>query len=302
MHLYRFCPPGYKPCDPQVIRDRVQHLELCYQELCALAAQRKARLHQSRRLWNFFWETAELESWIKEKEHIFSSMDYGKDLTGVLVLQNKHNAFEDELGARRAHLQQIMDEGDKMVQARHFGTPGIQQRMADVHRQWQQLEDLAAFRKRNLQDTQKFFQIQGDADDLKTCLLDSRRQMMSNDLGHDEYTTQRLFRKHRSLQDELAKSAATIEALFKQANSLAEELRNTPDIQRRLTDIRDLYMELLSLSDLRKKMLEDTMSLYTIFSESDACELWMSQKETWLVGLKTPEKLEDLEVVQNRYD
>ncbi|XP_048831695.1 spectrin beta chain, erythrocytic isoform X1 [Brienomyrus brachyistius] len=291
---------SYKPCDPQVIRDRVQHLELCYQELCALATQRKARLHQSRRLWNFFWETAELESWIKEKEHIFSSMDYGKDLTSVLVLQSKHNAFEDELGARRAHLQQVMDEGDKMVQARHFGTPGIQQRMADVHRQWQELEDLAAFRKRNLQDTQKFFQIQGDADDLKTCLLDSRRQMMSSDLGHDEYTTQRLFRKHRNLQDELAKNAATIDALFKQANSLPEELRNTPDIQRRLTDIRDLYMELLSLSDLRKKKLEDAMALYTIFSESDACELWMSQKETWLVGLETPEKLEDLEVVQNR--
>ena len=70
-----------------MIRDRVQHLELCYQELCALAAQRKARLEQSRRLWNFFWETAELESWIREKEHIFSSLDYGKDLTSVLVLR-----------------------------------------------------------------------------------------------------------------------------------------------------------------------------------------------------------------------
>uniref|UniRef100_UPI003AABFA06 spectrin beta chain, erythrocytic isoform X2 n=1 Tax=Centroberyx gerrardi TaxID=166262 RepID=UPI003AABFA06 len=291
---------SYKPCDPQVIRDRVQHLDLCYQELCSLAAQRRARLEQSRRFWNFLWEMAELESWIKEKEHIFSSLDYGKDLTSVLVLQSKHSAFEDELGARRAHLQQVMAEGDKMIQAKHFGSPKVQERMDDVMRQWQQLEELAAFRKQNLQDTQKFFQFQGDADDLKAWLLDAKRQMSSDDVGHDEYTTQRLLKRHKDLRNETAKNGATIDALSKQANGLPEELRNTPDIQRRLKDIKDLYMELMSLADLRQKRLDDTMALYTIFSETDACELWMGQKETWLVGLEVPEKLEDLEVVQNR--
>uniref|UniRef100_A0A673HUZ1 Spectrin beta chain n=1 Tax=Sinocyclocheilus rhinocerous TaxID=307959 RepID=A0A673HUZ1_9TELE len=291
---------GYKPCDPQVIRDRVQHLDLCYQELCALAAQRKARLEQSRRLWNFLWEIAELESWIREKEHIFSSLDHGKDLTSVLVLQSKHSVFEDELAARRDNLKQVMDEGESMIQAKHLGSPKVQQRMDDVRNQWQQLEDLAAFRKQNLQDTQRFFQFQGDADDLKAWLVDAMRQMSSDDIGHDEYTTQRLLKKHRDLRDEAAKNGANIDALSKQANALPEELRHTPDIQGRLNDIRDMYIELLTLSDLRQKKLDDTMALYTIFSETDACELWMGQKETWLVGLETPENLEDLEVVQNR--
>uniref|UniRef100_A0A8C5I6D2 Uncharacterized protein n=1 Tax=Gouania willdenowi TaxID=441366 RepID=A0A8C5I6D2_GOUWI len=141
-----FSPAGYKPCDPQVIRDRVQHLELCYQELCALAAQRRARLEQSRRFWNFLWEVTELESWIKEKEHIFSTLDYGKDLTSVLILQSKHSAFEDELGARRANLEPLLAEEGAMVQAKHFGSPQIQESMDDIRRQWQQLEELAAFR------------------------------------------------------------------------------------------------------------------------------------------------------------
>lgn len=255
----------------------------------------------SRRFWNFIWETAELESWIREKEHIFSSLDYGKDLTSVLVLQSKHSAFEDELDAWRDHLMQVMEEGEKMVKGKHIDAPKVQQRMDEVQRQWQQLEELAAFRKQNLEDTQRFFQFQGDADDLKAWLLDAKRQMSTEDIGHEEYTTQRLLKRHRALSDEAVKNGATIDALTKQANSLPNELKNTPDIQRRLKDIKDLYMELLTLSDLRKKKLEDTMALYTIFSETDACELWMGQKETWLVGLETPEKLEDLEVVQNRY-
>lgn len=291
---------GYKPCDPQVIRDRVQHLDLCYQELCALAAQRRARLEQSRRFWNFLWEVTELESWIREKEQIFSSLDYGKDLTSVLILQSKHSAFEDELGARRAHLEQVLAEGDKMIEAKHFGSPKIQECKDDLKQQWQQLEELAAFRKQSLQDTQTFFQFQGDADELKAWLLDAKRQMSSDDVGHDEYTTQRLLKKHSNLKNEAIKNGATIDALSKQANALPEELQNTPDIQRRLKDIKDLYMELMSLADLRQKKLDDTMALYTIFSETDACELWMGQKETWLVDLEVPEKLEDLEVVQNR--
>uniref|UniRef100_A0AAQ4RED3 Spectrin beta chain n=1 Tax=Gasterosteus aculeatus aculeatus TaxID=481459 RepID=A0AAQ4RED3_GASAC len=291
---------SYKPCDPQVIRDRVQHLDLCYQELCALAAQRRARLDQSRLFWNFLWEVAELESWIREKEHIFSSLDYGKDLTSVLVLQSKHSAFEDELGARRANLDQVLAAGDKMIQAKHFGSPKVQECMHDISRQWQQLEELAAFRKQSLQDTHKFFQFQGDADEFKAWLLDAKRQMSSDDMGHDEYTTHRLLNKHKHLKNETIKNGATIDALSKQANALPEELQNTPDIQRRLKDIKDLYMELMSLADLRQKKLDDAMALYTIFSETDACELWMGQKETWLVGLEVPEKLEDLEVVQNR--
>ncbi|KAA0711356.1 Spectrin beta chain, non-erythrocytic 1 [Triplophysa tibetana] len=293
---------SYKPCDPQVIRDRVQHLDLCYQELCALAAQRKARLEQSRRLWNFLWEIAELESWIREKENIFSSLDYGKDLTSVLILQNKHSIFEDELAARRDNLRQVMEEGESMIQAKHLGCPKVQKRMDEVRREWQELEELAAFRKQNLQDTQRFFQFQGDADDLKAWLVDSMRQMTSDDVGHDEYTTHRLLKKHRDLRDEAAKNGAAIDALSKQANALPEELKSTPDIQGRMMDIRDMYIELLTLSDLRQKKLDDTMALYTIFSETDACELWMSQKETWLVGLETPEKLEDLEIVQNRWE
>ncbi|MGH0132314.1 UNVERIFIED_CONTAM: hypothetical protein FKN15_050523 [Acipenser sinensis] len=293
---------GYKPCDPQVIKDRVQHLDLCYQELCALAAQRKARLQQSRRLWNFFWEMDEIESWIKEKEHIFSTMDYGKDLTSVMILQSKHSAFEDELGARRAHLQQTAKEGEKMVKGKHFGSPKIKERSEDILRQWEQLEDLAAFRKQNLRDAQNFFQFQGDVDDLKAWLQDTYRIMSSNDVGHDEYSTQLLAKKHRDLQNEAIKYRGTMEALIRQEDSLPDELRSTPDIQRRLKDIKELYVDLLSLADQRRQKLQDTLALYTIFSETDACELWMNQKKTWLVGLETPEKLEELEIVQNRLE
>ncbi|KAK1875906.1 Spectrin beta chain non-erythrocytic 1 [Dissostichus eleginoides] len=91
---------GYKPCDPQVIEDRVSHLEFCYQELTQLAAERRARLEESRRLWKFFWDMAEEEGWIREKEQILSSLENAKDLTGSLRLLSQQRALEHEMSGR----------------------------------------------------------------------------------------------------------------------------------------------------------------------------------------------------------
>ena len=41
-----------------------------YAELVKLAVERRARLEESRKLWQFYWDMADEENWIKEKEHI----------------------------------------------------------------------------------------------------------------------------------------------------------------------------------------------------------------------------------------
>lgn len=68
----------------------MQHLEAAYEELLQLAADRLARLGESRKLWQFYWDMADEEGWIKEKEQIMSSPDLGHDLTSIHLLLTKH--------------------------------------------------------------------------------------------------------------------------------------------------------------------------------------------------------------------
>uniref|UniRef100_A0A8C2HJG1 Spectrin, beta, erythrocytic n=1 Tax=Cyprinus carpio TaxID=7962 RepID=A0A8C2HJG1_CYPCA len=248
---------SYKPCDPQVIRDRVQHLDLCYQELCALAAQRKARLEQSRRLWNFLWEIAELEGWIREKEHIFSSLDYGKDLTSVLVLQSKHSVFEDELAARRDNLKHVMDEGESMIQAKHLGSPKVQQRMDDVRNQWQQLEELAAFRKQNLLDTQCFFQFQGDSSGW------ARRRpgwlsILAQEMGNIQARV-----------DDVNKAAKQLE------DSRHPQTKQVKDCQTRLNRRWEAFKAMV---EDKKHKVDSALSLHNYDLECDETESWIKEK------------------------
>ncbi|XP_066467623.1 spectrin beta chain, erythrocytic isoform X1 [Tiliqua scincoides] len=293
---------GYRPCDPKVIQDRVKHLELCHQELLVLAAERKAHLKQSKRLWKFFWELDEAESWIKEKEQIYSSLDYGKDLTSILILQRKHKAFEDELRGLGTHLQQTIKEGETMIAQKHFGASRIRSRIEEVKTLWAQLQELAAFRKKNLQDAESFFQFQVDADDLMAWLQDASRLVSSDDVGHDEYSTQALVKKHRDLIEEVADNKRVMDNLNTQAQSFPTEFRDVPGFENRLKAIQATYNEVVSLADLRRQKLQDALDLYTVFSETDACELWMSEKEKWLEQMEIPDTLEDLDVVQHRFD
>ncbi|XP_025775125.1 spectrin beta chain, erythrocytic [Puma concolor] len=293
---------GYQPCDPQVIQDRISHLEQCFEELSNMAAGRKAQLEQSKRLWKFFWEMDEAESWIKEKEQIYSSLDYGKDLTSVLILQRKHKAFEDELRGLDTHLEQIFQEAEGMVARKQFGHPQIEARIKEVSAQWDQLKELAAFRKKNLQDAENFFQFQGDADDLKAWLQDAHRLLSGEDVGQDEGATRALGKKHKDFLEELEESRGVMEHLEQQAQDFPQEFRDSPDVTNRLQALRELYQQVVAQADLRRQRLQDALDLYTVFGETDACELWMGEKEKWLAQMEIPDTLEDLEVAQHRFD
>jgi spectrin beta len=60
------------------------------------------------------------------------------------------------------------------------------------------------------------------------------------------------------------------------------------------------YEELQARAGERARALEAALALYTMLSEAGACGLWVEEKEQWLNGLALPERLEDLEVVQQR--
>nr|XP_028580923.1 spectrin beta chain, non-erythrocytic 1 isoform X2 [Podarcis muralis] len=293
---------GYKPCDPQVIRDRVAHMEFCYQELCQLAAERRARLEESRRLWKFFWEMAEEEGWIREKEQILSSDDYGKDLTSIVRLLSKHKAFEDEMSGRSSHFQQAIKEGEDMIAEDHFGSEKIRERIADIKNQWANLEQLSTIRKKRLEEASLLHQFQADADDIDAWMLDILKIVSSSDVGHDEYSTQSLVKKHKDVAEEIASYRSIMDSLHEQAGALPREHAESTDVQSRLSGMEERYKEVAELTRLRKQALQDTLALYKMLSEADACELWIDEKEQWLLNMEIPEKLEDLEVIQHRFE
>nr|XP_012423382.1 PREDICTED: spectrin beta chain, non-erythrocytic 2 isoform X1 [Odobenus rosmarus divergens] len=300
----RFCDPGkeYKPCDPQLVSERVASLEQSYEALCELAAARRARLEESRRLWRFLWEVGEAEAWVREQQHLLASAETGRDLTGVLRLLNKHTALRGEMSGRRGPLKLTLEQGQQLVAEGHPGASQAATRMAELQAQWERLEALAEERAQRLAQAASLYQFQADANDMEAWLVDALRLVSSPELGHDEFSTQALARQHRALEEEIRSHRPALDALREQATALPPALSCTPEVQGRVPSLERHYEELQARAGERARALEAALALYTMLSEAGACGLWVEEKEQWLNGLALPERLEDLEVVQQRFE
>ena len=211
---------GYKPCDPSIIVERVQTLEDAYAELVRLAVERRSRLEESRQLWQFYWDMAEEENWIKEMEQILSQGDIGHDLTTINLLLSKHKSLETEIRAHETQLQMSVKQGQDLIDQGHFGAKNVQERIGDVMGMWENLIRLMDNRKRRLTEAVDFHQFLTDADDVDTYMLDVLRLVSSDDIGKDEANVQTLLKKHKEITEDLKSYQTTIDALHDQAATL----------------------------------------------------------------------------------
>lgn len=294
-------PLGYQPCDPQVICNRVSHVQSCLEQLQELASKRRKELEPSRQLWSCFQEMEEAEAWAREKERVLSSApSCGKDLSRVVRLLSKHSILLGELGGRRSLLQTTMKRGEQILLWKCAGTGSIQEKSREVRLRWRRLEELAASHLQKLQEALNFYQFSADTDDLVAWLQDAYRLVSSDDFGHDEYSTQSLVKKHKGVVEEIEKHRATVLALRTQLALLAPAYHELVDVQIRIVEVEQLYGEVAEVAVLRRQWLQDALAVYRLFSEVHACEVWADEKEQWLSRMDVPQKLEEVEVVQHR--
>uniref|UniRef100_A0A8B9YYS8 Spectrin beta, non-erythrocytic 4 n=1 Tax=Buteo japonicus TaxID=224669 RepID=A0A8B9YYS8_9AVES len=264
--------------------------------------EKRKELEDSRQLWAFFQEMEEAEAWIREKEQILAAKTCGRDLSSVLTLTNKHKSMLGELGSRRALLHQTMKRGEQILAKKRFSPGGIQEKMREVRLRWKKLEEVTGLHQQRLQEALNFFQFSTETDDLVAWLQDTYRIVSSDDFGHDDYSTQALLRKHRAVVEEVEKHQAAVLALRKQLALLAPEHRQGVDMQIRVVEVEQLYGEVAEVAVLRQQWLQDALAVYRMFSEVHACEVWVGEKEQWLERMEVPEELDEVEVVQHRFE
>ncbi|XP_077537730.1 spectrin beta chain isoform X4 [Haemaphysalis longicornis] len=291
---------GAAPAEDPVVAERVKQLEEAYAELLALATERRRRLEDSKRLWQFYWDMAEEQAWIEEKDRILSSLELGHDLTMVHLLISKNKAMEDELAAHEQQLQAVIRSGESLAAE---GTPGserVAERSQEVLAAWDRLRDLQAQRAERLAKALDFHQFFADADDVDTWMLDTLMLVSSDDVGRDEANVQSLLKKHKEVMEELKSYTAAIDALHAQAGALAE--RESPAVLERLASIDRRYKDLLDLGRLRKQRLLDALSLHTLLNEADGVHQWIEEKNKMLDSMVLTRDAEDTEVVRHRFE
>lgn len=108
-----------------------------------------------------------------------------------------YQAMEDEITSHEQQLRDVVQIGEDLITANHFGSERIADRIKEVEGMWENLKRLQTSRKQRLLDAVDYHQFFADADDVDTWMLDALKLVSSDDVGQDEANVQSLLKKHK---------------------------------------------------------------------------------------------------------
>ncbi|XP_046688428.1 LOW QUALITY PROTEIN: spectrin beta chain-like [Homalodisca vitripennis] len=219
-----------------LLETRLQQLNTAYTKLVESSKERRARLEEARKYFQFVQDHEDEEGWLVEKQRICKTGISAKDLRAVVSLQQKHKVLVDEMKVRRPKCDKLCEAGNCLVAENHNKSDDIKTRINSLKEQWQILNDLVASRKKQLDDAAEAFQYYTDANEAESWLNERMALLTSSDYGEDEPSAQSLLQRHRDLQGELRAYSGDIQSLNTQAETLIKagistlELSQEPEV------------------------------------------------------------------------
>ncbi|CAH8451535.1 unnamed protein product [Schistosoma rodhaini] len=205
--------------DAPIIQEKQRQLSQRYHDLQKPLNQRREKLSDAYKLHQFFRDVEDEEDWIREKEPVAGSTNVGRDLIGVQNLIKKHQAIYAEINGHSPRIEEVIQEGQAMVRANHYGANDIERRMADLTTDWSQLCEKADRRRQLLEDSLQAQQYFADASEAESWMREKEPLVGSSEFGRDEDSTEALLKKHNALLADIEAYGSTIEALGIQASS-----------------------------------------------------------------------------------
>ncbi|XP_066999614.1 spectrin beta chain, non-erythrocytic 5 isoform X3 [Anabrus simplex] len=203
-----------------LLEQRLNQLNAAYNDLMESSKARRARLEDARNFFQFLQDHEDEESWLVEKQRICKAGISAKDLRAVLSLQQKHKVLQDEMKARRPKSEQLCEAGRRLIADKHPKTSEIEARIESLQEHWKILQELAALRKKQLEDAAEAYQFYTDANEAESWMNEKMALVASTDYGEDEPSAQALLQRHRDLQGELHAYKGDIQSLNTQAEKL----------------------------------------------------------------------------------
>uniref|UniRef100_A0A8C3M1B6 Spectrin alpha chain, non-erythrocytic 1 n=1 Tax=Chrysolophus pictus TaxID=9089 RepID=A0A8C3M1B6_CHRPC len=219
------------------VKIKLNELNQKWDSLKAKASQRRQDLEDSLQAQQYFADANEAESWMREKEPIVGSTDYGKDEDSAEALLKKHEALMSDLSAYGSSIQALREQF-LYLYSFFFCCLYILTLLNSTNKDWWKVE---------VNDRQGFV----PAAYVKK--LDPAQ-------------------------------SASRENLLEEQGSIA------------------LYHSLLELGEKRKGMLEKSCKKFMLFREANELQQWINEKEAALTNEEVGADLEQVEVLQKKFD
>lgn len=260
-----------------------------YENLMSLANARHKRLSESVQAYVLVREAADLAQWIKDKEQHAQVEDVGEDLEQVEVMQKKFDDFKSDLQANEVRLAEMNEIAMQLMSlGQTEAALKIQTQIEDLNTKWNSLQQMAQERQFQLGSAHEVQRFHRDVDETKDWIQEKDEALNNDDCGKDLRSVQALQRKHEGLERDLAALGDKIRQLDETANRLMQTHPEAADtIYAKQREINEEWTQLTAKADARKEKLLDSYDLQRFLSDYRDLSSWIQS----MMGLVSSDEL-----------
>ncbi|KAG8141804.1 putative Spectrin alpha chain brain protein, partial [Naja naja] len=274
------------------VKAKLNDLNQKWETLKGKASQRRQDLEDSLQAQQYFADANEAESWMREKEPIVGSTDYGKDEDSAEALLKKHEALMSDLSAYGSSIQALKEQAQ-----------ACRQQVAPTDDETGKELVLALYdyqEKSPREVTMK-------KGDILTLLNSTNKDWWKVEVNDRQGFVPAAYVKkldpaqstsRENLLDEQGSIALRQEQIDHQT-FLTKEIGS---VSLRMKQVEELYHSLLELGEKRKDMLEKSCKKFMLFRETNELQQWIHEKEATLANEEVGADLEQVEVLQKKFD
>jgi len=259
------------PYSSEEIRLRLDLLKEQWASLKEKALQRKQDLEDSLQAHQYFADANEAESWMREKEPIVSSGDYGKDEDSSEALLKKHEALVSDLEAFGNTIQSLQEQAKN---CRQQETPVVDITGKEC------VQALYDYTEKSPRE------VSIKKNDILTLLNSNNKDWWKVEVNDRQGFV----------------PAAYIKKIDAGLSASQQNLVDGHSIAKRQSQINAQYDNLLALARERQNKLNETTKAYVLVREAADLSAWIKDKENHAQIGDVGEDLEEVEVLQKRFD
>ncbi|KAG8554928.1 hypothetical protein GDO81_003933 [Engystomops pustulosus] len=287
----------------ELIKTKQDEVNANWQRLKGLALQRQGKLFGAAEVQRFNRDVDETIGWIREKEQLMASDDFGRDLASVQALLRKHEGLERDLAALEEKVKALRSESDRLQESHPQNAPQIQVKGEELLANWEQIRTLAAERHTRLNDSYKLQRFLADFRDLTSWVTEMKALINADELANDVAGAEALLDRHQEHKGEIDAH----EDSFKAADAAGQALLNaghyaSDEVREKITILAEERTSLLELWDRRRQQYEQCMDLQLFYRDTEQVDNWMSKQEAFLLNEDLGDSLDSVEALLKKHE
>uniref|UniRef100_A0A4W5NL36 Spectrin alpha, non-erythrocytic 1 n=1 Tax=Hucho hucho TaxID=62062 RepID=A0A4W5NL36_9TELE len=282
--------------EAELIVRKQEEVNAAWQRLKGLAQQRQGRLFGAAEVQRFNRDVDETISWIKEKEQLMASDDFGRDLASVQALLRKHEGLERDLAALEDKVNTLGGEAERLQQTHPQNASQIHLKRDELITNWDQIRTLAAERHAHLNDSYRLQRYTADFRDLTSWVTEMKALINADELANDVAGAEALLDRHQEHKGEIDAH----EDSFKATDEAGQALLNTGHYA--LEEVKEKKESLLELWEVRRQQYEQCMDLQLFYRDTEQVDNWMSKQEAFLLNEDLGDSLDSVEALLKKHE